>query len=153
MYLNCRTYFSLRYGTYSTEELVNTAADHGIHVLALTNINCTCDSWDFVNFCQQKDIKPVAGVEIRNEDTLLYLLLAKNNQGFASINEFLSYHLQQKKNFPEQAAEYFQNSHDVYIIYPFDRKAAVDLLPDEYLGILASELNKLFGTDWKKYEH
>ena len=65
MYLNCRTYFSLRYGTYSTEELVNTAADYGIHVLALTNINCTCDSWDFVNFCQQKEIKPVVGVEVR----------------------------------------------------------------------------------------
>ena len=68
MYLNCRTYFSVRYGTYSTEELVNTAAEHGIHVLALTNINCTCDSWDFVNFCQQKEIRPVLAVEIRNED-------------------------------------------------------------------------------------
>ena len=92
-------------------------------------------------------------IEIRNEDALLYILLAKNNQGFASINEFLSYHLQHKKKFPDQASPYFQNNRDVYIIYPFDRKAIGDLLPDEYIGILASELNKLFGTDWKKYEH
>jgi DNA-directed DNA polymerase III PolC len=153
MYLNCRTYFSIRYGTYSTEELVNTAAEHGIHVLALTNINCTCDCWDFVNFCQQKDIKPVVGVEVRNEDMLLYILIARNNQGFARINEFLSFHLQQKKCFPHHAATYFNNSADVYIIYPFDRKAPADLLPGEYIGLLASELNKLFGTDWKKYEH
>jgi DNA polymerase-3 subunit alpha len=153
MYLNCRTYFSVRYGTYSTEELVNTAAEHGIQALALTNINCTCDSWDFVNFCQQKDIKPVLGVEIRNDDNLLYILLAKNNRGFACINEFLSVHLQHKKNFPDHAGAYFQNNHDLYIIYPFDRKAPGDLLPDEYIGILASELNKLFGTDWKKFEH
>lgn len=153
MYLNCRTYFSVRYGTYSTEELVNTAAEHGIHVLALTNINCTCDSWDFVNFCQQKEIRPVLGVEIRNEDELLYIIIARNNQGFARINEFLSFHLQQKKNFPPHAATYFNKSTDVYIIYPLDRKAPADLLPGEFIGILASELNKLFGTDWKKYEH
>jgi DNA polymerase III alpha subunit len=153
MYLNCRTYFSVRYGTYSTEELVGTAAEHGIHVLALTNINCTCDCWDFVNFCQQKDIRPVVGVEIRNEDALLYILIARNNKGFAGINEFLSFHLQQKKNFPDHAATYFKDSPDVYTIYPFDRKAPADLLPGEYIGILAGELNKLFGTDWKKFEH
>ena len=153
MYLNCRTYFSLRYGTFATEELVNTAVEHGINTLALTNINCTCDSWDFVNFCQQKNIKPVVGAEIRNEDTLLYILLAKNNQGFAGINEFLSYHLQHKKNFPDDATAYFKNSHDVVVIYPLDRKATGDLLPDEYIGILPSELNKLFSTDWKKFEN
>ena len=153
MYLNCRTYFSLRYGTYSTEELVNTAAAQGIRVMALTNINCTCDSWDFVNFCQQKEIKPVVGVEIRNEDALLYILIARNNQGFAVINEFLSYHLQHKKNFPDHATDYFQSNNNVYIIYPLDRKAPADLLPGEFTGILATELNKLFGTDWKKFEH
>ncbi|WP_207513233.1 DNA polymerase III subunit alpha [Longitalea luteola] len=153
MYLNCRTYFSVRYGTYSTEELVDTAAGLGIQALALTNINCTCDSWDFVNFCQQKDIKPVLGVEIRNEDNLLYILLAKNNRGFACINEFLSIHFQHKKDFPEHASAYFLNNDDVYVIYPFDRKAPGDLLPDEYIGILASELNKLLGADWKKFGH
>jgi DNA-directed DNA polymerase III PolC len=153
MYLNCRTYFSVRYGTYSTEELVNTAAEHGLHVLALTNINCTCDCWDFVNFCRQKEIKPVVGVEIKNDDTLLYILIARNNKGFAGINEFLSFHLQQKKNFPDNANAYFPGSPDVYIVYPLDRKAPADLLPHEFIGILAAELNKLFGTDWKKHEH
>lgn len=153
MYLNCRTYFSVRYGTYSTEELVNTAAEQDVRVLALTNINCTCDCWDFVDLCRQKEIKPVLGVEIRNEDNLLYILIARNNQGFARINEFLSIHLQQKKDFPHHAADYFINCTDVYIIYPFDKKAPADLLAGEYIGILATELNKLFGTDWKKYEH
>ncbi|WP_205513075.1 DNA polymerase III subunit alpha [Longitalea arenae] len=153
MYLNCRTYFSIRYGTFSTEELVNTAVEQGVQALALTNINCTCDCWDFVHVCRQKGIKPVLGVEIRNEDALLYILLAKNNRGFASINEFLSIHLLHKKNFPDHASDYFQHNADVYVIYPFDRKAAGDLLPHEYIGLLATELNKLFGADWKKWEH
>lgn len=153
MYLNCRTYFSLRYGTYSTEELVNTAIEHGITTLALTNINVTCDCWDFVNYCRQKNIKPVVGAEIRNDDTLLYILLAKNNNGFTAINEFLSHYLQHKQNFPDHATAYFKNNSDVFVIYPFDRKAPDDLFPNEYIGILASELNKLFGTDWKSFEH
>src|SRR5437762_11576294 len=42
MYLNCKTYFSFRYGTFATEELVKTAADLGITALGLTNINSTC---------------------------------------------------------------------------------------------------------------
>ena len=82
----------MRYGTYSTEELVNTAIEQGVDMLALTNINGTYDCWDFVNFCQQKNIKPVVGTEIRNDDDLLYILLAKNNNGLKAINEYLSYH-------------------------------------------------------------
>jgi DNA polymerase-3 subunit alpha len=42
MYLNCKTYFSFRYGTYSAEELVKDASELGITRVGLTNINNTC---------------------------------------------------------------------------------------------------------------
>ena len=90
MYLNCKTYFSFKYGTYSTKELVQAAADNGVTALALTNINSTCDTWDFVQYCREAGIKPLCGAEIRNGDTLLYILLAANNKGLTWINEFLS---------------------------------------------------------------
>src|SRR5580698_7095329 len=93
MYVNCKTYFSLRYGTFATDELVKAAVEHGVHVLALTNINTTCDAWEFVKCCRAENIKPVVGVEIRNGEKLLYILLAKNNSGFAALNYFLSYYL------------------------------------------------------------
>jgi DNA polymerase III alpha subunit len=99
MYLNCKTYFSFLYGTFSTEELVKAAVQHGVTTLALTNINNTCDTWDFVDYCKQNNIKPVAGAEIRNDTELLYILLAKNNKGFYYINKFLSDHLSQKNYF------------------------------------------------------
>lgn len=54
MYLNCKTYFSFRYGTYGTEELVKTAVALGVQRLALTNINATCDTWDFVRACRKE---------------------------------------------------------------------------------------------------
>lgn len=99
MYLNCKTYYSFRYGTFSTEELVLTAVDKGVTSLALTNINSTCDLWEFVRLCQQYDIKAVAGVEVRNEDTFLYLLLACNLDGLQFIHEFVSQHLVVKNLF------------------------------------------------------
>src|SRR4051812_16518298 len=105
MYLNCKTFYSFRYGTFSTAGLVETAAHNGVTALALTNINSTCDVWDFVKLCREAGIKPMAGVEVRNEDKLLYLLLAANNNGLLWINEFLSNHLLHHKPFPELSAQ------------------------------------------------
>ncbi len=104
MYLNCKTWFSFRYGTYSTEELVKKAVELNISVLAITNINNTCDAWDFVDHCRQAGIKPVVGAEIRNGKELCYILLARNNRGFEQINRFISGHLQEKKYFPKGLA-------------------------------------------------
>lgn len=152
MYLNCKTYFSFRYGTFSTQELVKAAVDTGVTVLSLTNINSTCDMWDFVKHCREEGIKPIAGAEVRNQDKLLYILLAANNKGLAWINEFLSLHLQDKKRFPEKAAEqpFFTDIWDGFVIYPLGRKAPEDLFPNERIGIKPSEVNKLFGMDMKR---
>lgn len=153
MYLNCKTYFSFRYGTFNTEELVKAASELGVAAMALTNINSTCDTWDFVNFCRQEDIKPIIGAEIRNGDELLYILLAANDDGFSQINQFLSEHLQAAKPFPKHANEHaiFNERWDGFVIYPLTTKELKDLLPNERIGILPSEINKLFSFDVKKY--
>jgi DNA-directed DNA polymerase III PolC len=154
MYLNCKTYYSLRYGTISTEELVKTAVDKGISSLALTNINATCDLWEFVKLCQQHSIKPVAGAEIRNGDKLLYILIAANNHGLAWINEFLSMHLMEKKSFPEidESLKLFKKPEDGFIIYPFDSKPLEALAINEKIGILPWEVNKLLAITWKEHK-
>ena len=54
MYLNCKTYFSFRYGTFSSKELVKAAVDNGVTALALTNINSTCAICDFVKYCREE---------------------------------------------------------------------------------------------------
>jgi DNA polymerase III alpha subunit len=77
MYLNCKTNFSFRFGTFKTEELVAEAESLGVKAMAITNINNTCDVWDFVD--------------------LLYILPVKNNQGLLEINMFLSEHLQENQ--------------------------------------------------------
>jgi len=147
MYLNCKTYFSFHYGTYSTEELVNEAAEKGVQAMALTNINTTCDAWDFVQYCREKSIKPVLGVEIRNGCRLLYILLARNNRGFRWINEFLSEHALEKKDFPEHP----EALADVFVIYPLGSRPPEELLVNEYIGVLPGEVLKLMRLPVDRY--
>jgi len=101
MYLNCKTYYSFKYGTFSTEELVQTAADKGVTALTLTNINSTYDAWDFVKHCRERNIKPLLGAEIRNGDSLVCVLIASNNRGLASIHRIVSEHLVNDQKFPD----------------------------------------------------
>src|SRR5580658_6477935 len=120
MYLNCKTYFSFRYGTFATTELVDCAAEAGIRAFALTNINNTCDAWDFVKLCREKGIKPILGAEIRNGNRVMYILIAANNKGYQWINSFLSAYLLNKEEFPPAPAEkhFFDNLEDGFVLFP-----------------------------------
>jgi DNA polymerase-3 subunit alpha len=150
MYVNCKTYFSWRYGTFSTEQMVLHAAEQGASALALTNINGTADVWDFADFCGQNGIRPIAGVEVRNRfddaapasEKLLYILLAQNNDGFLAINHWLSMHLQGKQPFPAQAPLLDH----VWAIYPLGAKPVDALQAHELIGVLPTEVNKLYNV-------
>ena len=154
MYINCKTYYSFRHGTFSTEQLVLTAVEKGVSTLALTNINSTCDCWEFVRMCNLHHIKPIAGVEIRNEDTLLYLLIAANSRGLAWIHQFLSDHLIAKKPFPviSDLPSFYDHPGDGFVIYPLHSKSLPELLPNERIGIQPWELNQLVTLDWKGFK-
>ncbi len=152
MYLNCKTYFSFKYGTFSTEELVQTALQHGVAALALTNINNTYDTWEFVKQCTLAGRKPIDRVEIRNGDQLLYILLAANRNGLAWIHGFISQHLMEKKDFPvsSDATTFFNNSYDGFVIYPVGSRPVEILLPNERIGVKPDETSRLFGIDQKQ---
>ncbi|MEJ7769290.1 MAG: DNA polymerase III subunit alpha [Chitinophagaceae bacterium] len=143
MYLNCKTFFSFRYGTFKTEDLVKAGAEAGASCMAITNINNTCDAWDFYEYCQLQKIKPLLGAEIRNDDNFCYLLLAKNLAGFGEINCFLSLHLQNKTPFPDKPLV----SAKVWIIYPLGKLQPAELADNELIGVRPEEINKLYGVN------
>jgi DNA-directed DNA polymerase III PolC len=151
MYLNCKTNFSFCYGTFTTGELVQTAVELGVSSLALTNINSTGDLWEFVKLCREASIKPVPGVEIRNGNQCLYILIAASDHGLTAIHTFLSEYLLEKRPFPtvDSFPTIFEHVRDGFIIYPFGAKGLDQLQVNERLGIASWELNKLYGTDPK----
>ena len=158
MYLNCKTYFSYRYGTFSTEGLIRAGVEIGAAVLALTNINTTSDAWDFYDFCKAHQIKPILGTEVRNGDQLCYILLARDGSGFAGINRFLSEYLQAGKAdrgavggniFPERPGPGDRAilTSGVWIIYPLDRYEPGELDESELIGVCPAEVNKLYSRN------
>ncbi|ULQ56807.1 DNA polymerase III subunit alpha [Flavihumibacter rivuli] len=155
MYLNCKTYFSLRYGTFGTEELVNEGAELGVTAMALTNINATTDAWDFYKYCTERSIKPILGAEIRNDNQCCYLLLAVHLEGFSRINTFLSHHLQAGLPFPAHLQDHYLTEADsgVFVIYPMDKLPPAALRPNEYIGVQPAHIAKLFSFPVSTYQH
>lgn len=148
MYLNCKTFFSLRYGTIDTKDLVKIAREMGVTSLALTNINITSDTWNFVKECQENGIKPILGLECRNGHELKYILLARDVDGWFYINRFLSDHLHKGLDFPDRAPGF----PGVFAIYTWNTVPLQDLYEHELVGIRKRDINKLFRVDtaaWK----
>ncbi|MDD3638262.1 MAG: PHP domain-containing protein, partial [Bacteroidales bacterium] len=143
MYLNNHSYYSLRYGTLSVEALVGLAKSFGIQALALTDINNTMGMVDFVRECRRQGIKPIAGVEFRNEDQLLYVGIARSNKGFRELNELLTKHNLDGSPYPE-AAPVFE---DVFVIYPAGSRKIGQLKEHEFLGVRLSLVAKLLNSN------
>ena len=123
MYLNCHTYYSLRFGTLSEVELLNLAQENQLRQLALTDINNTSAGLNFVRKAQEYGIKPILGIDFRNGVDQCFVALAKNNEGYQELNNFLSLHLHDQKKIPATAPA-FKN---VFVIYPFN-KVTPDLI-------------------------
>ena len=146
MFLNCHSYYSLRYGTITPEQLAEIASSMGIGSLALTDINNSTGMIDFVKACRQRGIKPIGGMEIRDDNKLLYTLIALNNSGFRETNEFLTWHNLNEAILPP-CPPVFSN---VLVIYPFEVKPPRKLKENEFIGIRPAEVRRLISYPSKQ---
>ncbi|MGS2763772.1 DNA polymerase III subunit alpha [Sinomicrobium sp. M5D2P9] len=142
MYLNCHSYYSLNYGTFSEAELLALAEAHGVRALALTDINNTSAAMNFVRLARIQGIKPVVGIDFRNGNQQQFVALAQNHEGFRELNAFLSGHLHSGKPIAPDAPA-FANA---YIIHPFEKvlkEERTRFRDCEFIGVSLGELRKL----------
>jgi DNA-directed DNA polymerase III PolC len=90
MFLNCHSWFSFHYGTLSVEKLLEEAQRLGIRKIVLTDINNTSGVLDFIRLAPKYGVEPAVGIEFRQGDTVRFIGIAKNNEGFEELNRFLS---------------------------------------------------------------
>ncbi len=149
--LNNHTYYSLRYGCFSEEELLQMAVEHGYRTLALTDVNNTSACLNFLRMAPRYGIHPVVGVAFHRglSGKPLYVGLARTNEGFYHLNAFLSQYLQGEIELPDRAPPL----PDVHFVYPLERfypEPAADLerlledlslTENEWVGVRAEELD------------
>lgn len=145
MYVNLHSYYSLRYGTLSIDQLLDLAKVNHASVLALTDINTTMGIPEFVKKTKEKNIKPVAGVEIRNGDELFFIGVAQNREGLKELNEYLSWHNLNKQKFSLDKFQFNQ----VYQLYPWGIKEVSELRDNEFTAIRPHQINKLVTSEYR----
>lgn len=90
MLYNCHSCFSLRYGTLDVDALLDLAEERGHDSLALTDINNTSAGLEFVMKARARGIRPVLGIEFREDNRLRYIGLAEDVGGWRALCGFLS---------------------------------------------------------------
>ncbi len=141
------TYYSLRYGTLSPKQLVAAAKEQGLSTLALTDINNTSCSYQFIKACEAEGIKPIIGIEFRREGNLLYVGLAKNAEGFRELNELLTKSSLDGIPLPT-TAPLMKNVFVIYENYPKDIKRLRDY---EYIGVRFNNVNALYSNPLRNH--
>ncbi len=150
MSLNAHSWFSFKYGVMAPTTLLEEAAKAGVRTLALTDIHNTAGIPDFVRLAGKYGIRPVAGIEFREGPKLLYIGLAKNNNGYQQLNELLSPHLLDGEALPDPSTELgAAAATEAFFILPFSTPPRT-LHPNERIGIKPSELTRLPFSPWAK---
>ncbi|MGE5356100.1 MAG: DNA polymerase III subunit alpha [Deltaproteobacteria bacterium] len=147
MYLNSHTYYSLRYGTMSPEELVARIKETRAKEIVLTDINNTSATYQFIMACEENGIKPIVGIEFREENEFLYLGIAKNKEGFRELTSFLTEYSLEDRKLPGEAPD-FQHAYIVYRNLPKEISA---LKNNEFIGIRPEEVNKIYSSKVKNH--
>ncbi len=142
MLLNCHSFFSLRYGMISEEELLALGQANGYHSMVLTDINNTSACLNFVRMAPRYGIRPLLGIDFRDGIKPKYIAIAKSNIGFQELNMYLTEHLHHKKQIPDQAPLFL----NALVIYPFEKLLKMEkehFFDHEYIGITVDELRKI----------
>lgn len=139
MLVNIHSYFSLRYGTLSLNDIVSNLKKNGYKTAVLTDIHNSTATLDFIKLCTENDIKGLAGIEFTFNEETCFIGIAKNNEGFKELNDYQTA-LNFKEIKPEKTAPNFQH---VWIIYPYKKIEISHLKANEFIGIKPQYLNKI----------
>lgn len=143
MWLNCHTFYSLKYGTLSVEQLLQSASLHCAGTIVVTDINNSTGILECVHYCKEKNLnlKIIAGIEFRDKEDFQYLYtgIAKNNHGFSFLNEFLTEHNLSDTPLPQNPPQ----NENVYWIYRL-KNFPTPLQENEFVGAGFNDTLRLF---------
>jgi DNA-directed DNA polymerase III PolC len=141
MWLNCHSYYSLKYGTLSIEKLLELARLNGVKSIAITDLNNSTGVLECYHKVKDSypEIQLIAGIEFRDANSnFLYTGLAKNNDGFSFLNSFLTRHNLSVRPLPPVPPA----SPDVFWVYKL-HSFPENLTDNDFVGVALSDIPKL----------
>lgn len=132
----------------SIKVLIEQLRAYGYDTAVLTDINNSSATLDFIKQCREVGINGLAGMEFRNGNRLLYVGIAKNEQGFKELNDLMTSANRYKSALPAVAPE-FDN---VFVVYPYGAVKEGELKDNEFIGIRPHEINRFVVASQKHYE-
>ena len=89
--LRVRSYYSLRQGTSSPEQLCLKAKELGYTGLAITDRDNLYGLWNFLKSCKQHGLQPIVGAEISEPDSdRLITCLVQDSTGYGNLCQLIS---------------------------------------------------------------
>lgn len=131
-------------------EALDRLISEGFSCGIFADVNNTSAVWDALRWASKQGFPLAAGVDFKKGILTQYVALPNNPEGFREVNAWLSHHLHEGIPVPDRAPHW----EHVTVIYPFDhlRDWEVDmLLPYEWVGIAAHEVNKWRVSRWHNY--
>lgn len=123
----------------SPQRLVENLKSAGVETAVLTDINNTSGIPEFIYYCRESGIRPLAGVDFRNSNKQLFIGIAKNKEGLRELNEYLSHYILRHLPFPERPPQL----ENVIFIIPFNIFNNSILHKNEYVGIAIKDIHKV----------
>jgi DNA-directed DNA polymerase III PolC len=154
MYLNCHTWFSLKYGTLSPHQLFDEAKRNHVRKLVITDIHNTSAYIEMLRICRERkdeyELEIAVGIEFRDAalQQCRFICLARNNDGFEELNRFLSHYNLKEMPLPSQAPAF----NNVFVIYPWGCKSPAELRENEFTGVKTGEVNKILASPYYKQQ-
>ena len=113
---------------------------------------------DFIRLAPQHEIEVAVGIDFRIGAKQLYVGLAKNNEGFRELNEFLTNCLRRGTSEVPDIPPVPPSLQNVIWIIPFSSAMSVKpeyirKEPNCFVGIRASQLNRLKFSEWEYVKH
>lgn len=118
------------------------AQENHVTQLVLTDINNTSAGLNFVRLASEYNVRPILGIDFRNRVDQCFVGIAKNNDGYLELNNFLSEHLHEAKELPLIAPKFKH----AYVVYSFEKVLQNDryeFAENEFIGISIADLRKL----------
>lgn len=84
-HLDVRSYFSLREGAFSPEDLVARAVELGMSTVALVDRDALTGAARFADACARAGVRPILGASVTMGDGSSTILLARDDEGYANL--------------------------------------------------------------------